>query len=336
VGGEAGLVLRDGAALLPARGRVDVWLELDRPVMVRRPLSDPVAVCRIAPASDEHEALQPSWADRFRPPGARLRCRCAAGPRSSPAGVIELGGTSVDTLSATFAAAVGVALLAGLVRGFSGFGSAMVLSPSLSALYGPEVAVPVALLLELALAVPFVPPALRLVDRRRIGVLCLAAALTVPIGAWLLVVVDAQALRWAICALVFAGVAVLAFGWRHPGRPHTATTAATGALSGLLGGSTGLSGPPVIFYELSVAQPIARIRANFMTYFAWVDVVALTAFAVSGTLAGTPLLLALALVVPYLAAAGVGARLFRHAGEGFYRRLALVVLVGVALVSLPL
>jgi hypothetical protein len=32
----------------------------------------------------------------------------------------------------------------------------------------------------------------------------------------------------------------------------------------------------------------------------------------------------------------VGARLFRHAGEDFYRRLALVVLVGVALVSLPL
>ncbi|MEA2322947.1 MAG: hypothetical protein QOD81_2797 [Solirubrobacteraceae bacterium] len=57
VGGEAGLVLRDGAALLPARGRVDVWLELDGPVMVRRPLSDPVAVHRIALASDDPEAL---------------------------------------------------------------------------------------------------------------------------------------------------------------------------------------------------------------------------------------------------------------------------------------
>jgi hypothetical protein len=92
----------------------------------------------------------------------------------------------------------------------------------------------------------------------------------------------------------------------------------------------------VIFYELSVAQPIARVRANFMTYFAWVDVVALTAFAVSGTLAARPLLLALVLVVPYLAAAGIGARLFGRASEGFYRRLALVVLTGVALVSLPL
>ena len=90
------------------------------------------------------------------------------------------------------------------MRGFSGFGSALILSPSLSALYGPEVAVPVALLLELVLSGPFVPPAARLVDRRRTALLCVAAAVMVPVGAYLLSVVDERALRWAICALVFA------------------------------------------------------------------------------------------------------------------------------------
>ena len=52
-----GLVLRDGAALLPSRGRVDVWLELDRPVLVKRPLGEPVAVTRIALASDDPDEL---------------------------------------------------------------------------------------------------------------------------------------------------------------------------------------------------------------------------------------------------------------------------------------
>jgi uncharacterized protein len=250
--------------------------------------------------------------------------------------VIHAGGVSLEVLSAAFAAAVGAALLAGTVRGFSGFGSALILSPLLSALYGPATAVPVALLLELALAVPFVPPALRLADRARVGLLCVAAALTVPIGAWLLVAVDEAALRWAICALVFTAVAILGFGWRHHGRPRPVATAATGALSGLLGGSTGLSGPPVIFYELSGNAPIPRVRANFMVFFAWIDVVALTAFAITGTLAGLPLLLSAALVVPYLAAAGAGARAFGLDREAFYRRLALAVLVCVAVVSLPL
>jgi uncharacterized membrane protein YfcA len=250
--------------------------------------------------------------------------------------VIHAGGTSLDVLSASFAAAVGVAMLAGVVRGFAGFGSALILAPSLAALYGPEVAVPVALLLELALAGPFVPPAARLVDWGRTGPLCIAAALTVPLGAYLLTIVDAHTLRWIICALVFVAVAILGFGWRYHGRPHAAATAATGALSGLLGGATGLSGPPVIFFELSGSAPIARMRAGFMVFFAWVDVVALASFAVTGTLAARPLLIAAALVLPYLAAAGVGARLFGRASETFYRRLAVVILAGVAIVSLPL
>ena len=242
----------------------------------------------------------------------------------------------VDVLSASFAAAVAAALVAGAVRGFSGFGSALVLSPSLAALYGARVAVPVALLLELALAGPFVPPAARLVDRRRTALLCVAAAVMVPLGAYLLSVVDGVALRWVICALVFAAVAILGFGWRYHGRPHAAATAATGALSGLLGGATGLTGPPVIFYELAGSAPIERMRASFIIFFAWVDIVALVSFAFTGTLGGRPLLIAVALVAPYLAAAGVGARLFGRASETFYRRLALVILTGVAVVSLPL
>ena len=55
-----------------------------------------------------------------------------------------------------------------------------------------------------------------------------AAAVMVPVGAYLLSVVDERALRWAICALVFAAVAILGFGWRYHGRPSDAATAATG------------------------------------------------------------------------------------------------------------
>jgi uncharacterized protein len=242
---------------------------------------------------------------------------------------------SVDVSSARFAAAVAAALLAGAVRGFSGFGSALVLSPSLAALYGPRVAVPVALLLELALAAPFMPNAARLVDWRRTALLCAAAALMVPVGARLLADVDGDTLRWAICALVLAAAAIVGFGWRYHGRPHPAATAATGALSGLLGGATGLTGPPIIFYELAGSAPIARIRASFIVFFSWVDVVALASFAATGTLGRRALGIALALLVPYLAAAGAGALLFGRASEAAYRRLAVGILAAVAVVSLP-
>jgi uncharacterized membrane protein YfcA len=250
--------------------------------------------------------------------------------------VIHAAGSSVDILSGGFVAAVMAAVIAGGLRGFSGFGSALVLSPALSAVYGPETAVPVALLLELALAVPFVPPAMRLIDRGRVGLLCLAATAGIPLGAWVLLAVDAGTLRWGICAVVLAAVAMLAFGWRYHGRPRPTVTAATGVVSGVLSGSTGLSGPPVMFLYLSGADPAARMRASFMVYFAWVDIAALTAFAVAGALTGRALLVALALVVPYLLAAMTGARFFGRASEGLYRRLAVAVLLAVAVVSLPI
>lgn len=57
VAGERGFVERDGAVLLPVRGRVDVWLELSEPVRVQRPLSEPCETRLIAVASDDPDGL---------------------------------------------------------------------------------------------------------------------------------------------------------------------------------------------------------------------------------------------------------------------------------------
>jgi uncharacterized membrane protein YfcA len=239
-----------------------------------------------------------------------------------------------ELLTWRFAAAVGAALVAGAVRGFSGFGSALVLTPSLSALYGPATAVPISLLMELALAVPFVPPAARLVDWRRIGALSLAALAAVPAGAWILLSVDARPMRWAISAIVLLFVALLAFGWRYAGRPNLLATVATGAASGVLNGATGMAGPPIIFYYLSGPDPAGRVRASFIVFFAWVDVLAILSFWYGSALTAAVVATAVALALPYLAAAWAGARLFRKADEGVYRRVALAILTAIAVVSL--
>ena len=54
---ERGAVERDGALLLPVRGRVDVWLELAEPVRVQRALGEPLPTRRLAVASDDPEGL---------------------------------------------------------------------------------------------------------------------------------------------------------------------------------------------------------------------------------------------------------------------------------------
>ena len=243
---------------------------------------------------------------------------------------------AIDLHAWTFAAAVGAALLAGALRGFSGFGSALVLSPSLSALYGPATGVPVALLLELALVRPLRPArAAAHRPRPRRPAVRGGGADRDPAGAWLLLAVDERTLRFLICAVALVAVAILAFGWRYHGRPHAAATAATGALSGVLGGSTGMSGPPVLFLYLSGREPVEAVRASFIVYFSLIGAVSLAALAIGGALGSERLALAAALVVPYLPPRWPARGCSAGPGRRSYRRLALVVLVAVAVVSLP-
>ena len=80
---------------------------------------------------------------------------------------------------------------------------------------------------------------------------------------------------------MLGAVALLASGWRFPGRPRTATTLAAGVSSGFLNGLAGMAGPPIAFYYLAGDETVTRVRANLTTYFVFVDLVALAMFAVA-------------------------------------------------------
>ncbi len=241
-----------------------------------------------------------------------------------------------DLLALPFLICAVVACIAGMVRGFAGFGAAMIMTPIFSALYGPAVGVALCLMLEIAVALPVVPGVVRLVDWRRIGLLLLAAAVGVPLGNLVLTRSEPEPMRWAISAIVLGAVVLLASGWRFVGKPRTATTLTAGVSSGFLNGLAGMAGPPIAFYYLAGDDAAARVRANLTTYFVFVDLVAIATFASRDLLGWNTVILALLLAPAVMLGGVLGARLFPLASEGFYRRLALVLLVGVAIGALIL
>jgi uncharacterized membrane protein YfcA len=239
-----------------------------------------------------------------------------------------------DLLALSFLTASTIALAAGTVRGFSGFGAAMVMTPAFSALYGPPIGISLCLLLEIAVALPLLPRAIKYVDWHRIGVLLLAAVVGAPLGNLVLTQVAPEPMRWAISAIVLGAVALLASGWRFRGRPQPATTLAAGGMSGFLNGLSGMAGPPIIFYYLAGDETAERVRANLTTYFIFVDVVTLGVFSGRDLIGWNTGVLALWLVPAVVAGGLLGQRLFPLASEKFYRRLALFLLVAVAIGSL--
>ena len=157
------------------------------------------------------------------------------------------------------------------------------------------------------------------------------AAVGVPFGNLVLTRAEPEPMRWAISAIVLGAVALLASGWRYKGQPRPATTLAAGVSSGFLNGLAGMAGPPIAFYYLAGQENAAHVRANLTTYFVFVDLVAILTFASRSLVDWSTLVLALFLAPAVMLGGLLGAKLFPLASESFYRRLALALLVGVAI-----
>jgi uncharacterized membrane protein YfcA len=234
------------------------------------------------------------------------------------------------------AATLAVALLAGLARGFSGFGSALIFIPLASATLGPRLAAPLLMLVDNLTAFPLIPAAWRRADRGEVASLVAGALVGAPAGTWVLLHLDAETLRWGMCVLAIAMLALLASGWRYHGRPALPLSLAVGAASGLLSGAAQMGGPPVVAYWLGGAIPAARVRANIMLFFAASGVISAVTYLISGLLTPTVLLLT-ALVAPaYALGIWGGSHLFGLASERTFRRACFVLIALAALLGLPL
>ncbi len=237
-------------------------------------------------------------------------------------------------LSEDLVLAVLVVLLAGLMRGFAGFGSAMVTSPLYGLIYGPVQGVATVMLLETGVTLLLLPEALPRTRWRDIGPMSLAAVLAVPLGSFVLITADADVMRRVIASVVLVFALVMLRGWRYRGSRRVATTAGVGLMSGTMAGSVGMGGPPVILYLLSGPDAAAQNRANIITFFAIVGAMVLASLVVAGAVGVETVWRAALLMLPFLAAAHAGRRLFRHANEVLYRRVALYFLLAVALGTL--
>jgi uncharacterized membrane protein YfcA len=234
-----------------------------------------------------------------------------------------------------FAVAAAVALLSGLVRGFSGFGSALVYVPLISAVYGPKIAVPTMLLIDTLCSLPWAIKAAPSCNFREVWPVAIFGALTIPLGVAALIYIDALTLRWFIAVLVLIALGVLVAGWRYHGKPNWLGMAATGAAAGFGGGAVQIAAPPLLIFWLGGQNSAATVRANIMVYFIWSGFLSIAAYVWSGLFTAQTVTLAVLLGIPFATALGFGANWFHGASEQIYRRVAYVIIAISGLISLP-
>jgi uncharacterized membrane protein YfcA len=235
-----------------------------------------------------------------------------------------------------FIPALGISVLSGAVRGFSGFGSALIYVPLMSALYGPKIGAASFLLTDCITGIVFSIGVWRLAAWREVIPISLAAIFAAQFGTLILQYAEPVALRWTMAALVLVIVVVLASGWRYHGKPLLIVTILVGLAAGLLGGAVQISGPPVVLFWLSSMATVAVVRANFVVFFAVMASALVVTYLWFGLL--TPEVIALATFVAplHILAMFAGAKVFHFASEQTYRRTAYAIITLAALVSMPL
>jgi hypothetical protein len=235
-----------------------------------------------------------------------------------------------------FIAAVAISALAGLVRGFSGFGSALIYIPLISAVYEPRIAAATMLLIDFAGTTPFSIRELTRCNWREVLPIVLSAAAAIPVGSLALILVEPVVLRWVISAMVAVLLLILVSGWRYRGKPTLPAMALVGASSGLGSGAVQISGPPVIIFWLGGGHDAVTVRANLMVFFMAMNVVGCVTYVAQGLIARDVVVLSLCLGPPFFVAMWGGVRFFHAASDAAFRWIAYAIVALSALVSLPL
>lgn len=258
-------------------------------------------------------------------------------PALSPASSSWLADTLAGLLSdPRYWIALGAAALAGLVRGFSGFGGAMVFMPLASLVFEPKLAAVWLLAADTIASVSMLPDAVRRCVWREVLPLAAGAIVAIPFGVHLLVIADADTIRWVICILILLVVMLMARGWRYRRRLGPAATLGTGALAGLSGGTTGLSGPPVVLLWLGGQGNAATVRANLVSFFFITAMAMVAAYWWNGLFTAESLSGAVLLTAAYWLPLWIGSHLFARSSERQFRIAALALCAFAALAGLPL
>ena len=90
---------------------------------------------------------------------------------------------------------VGTAFIAGVMRGFSGFGAALTIAPVLALAVGPRAAIPAIMIVMVVTSLQLVPRAWKDANWPVVIPLSIGGSIGIPIGAWLLIVIDPEFIR---------------------------------------------------------------------------------------------------------------------------------------------
>ena len=227
-----------------------------------------------------------------------------------------------------------IALVSGLVHGYSGFGGALLMIPLLSLFLAPLDAVAVTVFVALLGQIPVARQAFQFASWGDCVPFLLGLMVAIPLGMWALVVSDVNLIRKIVGITTIAAASVLAIGWAYKGPHSFVISGFFGSLCGLLNGLTGQGGPVAVTYFMSAPLETRQQRATIVVAITGMIALTLVALIASGSITNSVSILGLVLGPPYVVGVWSGSRLFEVLPKKNHRRVTLALLFGAGIAAL--
>ena len=225
-----------------------------------------------------------------------------------------------------------VVIFSGFLRGFTGFGSGLLMIPILSYFYSPVFAMVFNIVIEIPATIYLTFVGIKKANLKEITPMMATMMLTIPFGTIFLVSVDEQIIKTLMSILLIFFVILIGSGWRIKSTITKYVLVLGGAISGLMQGATGMGGPPYVTVLLSKNDSDEVARANILVITSGLVISAIMSLYYFGLFTKDILFIGAITAPVYVFATYIGTRFFNFSGNKYYRNSSLVALgiVGVA------
>ena len=222
---------------------------------------------------------------------------------------------------------VAAILVGSSIAGLTGFGFALVIVPVLLLLFPPPTVVAVTSSLGVASGLPILVQDRVHVRGRIIGPLLIPALAGQLIGVRMLISLDSRIIKLIAGVVVITFALVVTRGRVIPGIGTRLAPVVAGLLSGVLGTSTGMAGPPIVLFLTDRAPEPRAFRASITMYFVAVNSIGLVIVGQTGSIGKREFWLAAVLLPVALAGRRLGQTMLHRVDRNQFRRITLMLLI---------
>lgn len=239
----------------------------------------------------------------------------------------------LDFLSYSWFLAIAALLLAAFIRGTTGFGLSLILTPFMILIMDPKAAIPVNLLLAQLSNIVVLVSCFRKVNIKRLLPMFVGSLLGVPVGVYIIIIISSAILKILIGGMTILFSILLVFKLTPRFTNERLASGIAGFLCGMLTTAVGLGAPPVILFMHTQKWPKEEIYPGLSAFFLISTGAALIGLSLSG-LVTPPILLTSASLAPGLAiGVFLGMLAFKHVNESYFRILSVIVVIGAGVLA---